>query len=100
MKDWRGTEIEVGSKILFAGGRDSYKSFALGTVTKLEERRWGGSVWADWHAHSDSDNKKSRELQAANVTVLTEDMFPDLVERVATLEGDIEYYKSEIARTW
>lgn len=77
MKDWRGTEIEVGSKIFFAGGRDTYKSFGIGVVTAVQERKWSGSVWVDWLSHNGHSNKKSRALDSNNVTVLTKDMLDD-----------------------
>ena len=77
MKDWRGTEIEVGSTIVWhynAGwGRGD------GRVIELQPKFHGdwGHLVVEWIDHSGHSNKRSKPLDSSNVTVLTKDMFDD-----------------------
>lgn len=78
MKDWRGTEIHEGSRVIWHG-ESSYR-VGIGTITNLEggENTYGwtyGRVWVDWHEHKAHDNKKSKPLDVDRITVLTGDMF-------------------------
>lgn len=79
MKDWRGTEIHEGSKVIWHG-ESSYR-VGIGIITRIEahEGRYytTGRVWVDWHAHKAHDNKKSQPLDIDRVTVLTKDMFDE-----------------------
>lgn len=98
MKDWRGTEIEVGSRVITRSST-KWPTWRIGTVSNISKT---GAITVDTEKSDSSWSMSNKKvpLWSHSVTVLTEDMFPDLVERVATLEGDIEYYKSEIVRTW
>lgn len=98
MKDWRGTEIGLGSRVITRSAT-KFPTWRIGTVSNISKT---GAITVDTTQDDNSWTKKSTRvpLWSHSVTVLTEDMFPELAERVATLEGDIEYYKSEIARTW
>jgi hypothetical protein len=76
MKDWRGTPIEVGSRVLYHG--NSSWAVGVGTVTRTEERsRYLGYVWVDWQWHKGHNNKKSQPLLLESVTVLTKDLLDD-----------------------
>lgn len=80
MKDWRGTEIHEGSKVIWHG-ESSYR-VGIGTITGLEGsvNQFGGTyghVWVDWHEHRAHDNKKSKPLDVGRITVLTKDMLDD-----------------------
>lgn len=81
LKDWRGTPIEVGSKVIWHG-ESSYR-VGIGSVTKIESStrmsgyvQWG-PVWVDWHEHKAHSNKKSQPLDVDRVTVLTKDMLDE-----------------------
>jgi len=81
LKDWRGTPIEVGSKVIWHG--ESSWRVGVGTVTKIEHTTkmsgssWWGPVWVDWHEHRAHDNKKSKPLDIDRITVLTKDLIDD-----------------------
>jgi hypothetical protein len=81
LKDWRGTPIVEGAKVIWHG-ESSYR-VGIGTITKIEARSNGfyttGRVWVDWHEHKAHDNKKSQPLDIARVTVLTKDLLDDVL---------------------
>lgn len=75
--DWRGTEIKIGSKVIYHG-RGSY-AVGIGTITQVVGAKRGSWYWGyvkvDWQEHKGHNNKKSQPLLLENVTVLTKDMF-------------------------
>lgn len=95
MKDWRGTEIELGQRVI-THGRSKWPVISVGVVSKINDTL----ITVTPLERNDTWPLRKIVISSTSVTVLTEDLFPGLAERVATLEGDIEYYKSEIARTW
>lgn len=95
MKDWRGTEIELGQRVI-THGRSKWPVISVGVVDKIND----STITVAPLERNDAWPLHKIVIGSLSVTVLTDDMFPDLVERVATLEGDIEYYKSEVSRTW
>lgn len=80
VKDWRGTPIEVGSKVLYHG--NSSYALGIGIVTHAEGYNRGpyvhGSANVDWLEHRGHSNKKSQPLLLENITVLTKDMFDEV----------------------
>lgn len=77
MKDWRGTEIEVGSKIVWHYQAGWGRGF--GTVVELLPKFHGdwGHLIVDWIDHSNGYSKRSKPLDSNKVTVLTRDMLDD-----------------------
>lgn len=79
MKDWRGTEIEAGSRVIWHG-ESSYR-VGIGTVTVMDAYERGaytyGHLQVEWHEHKAHKNKKSMWLDINRVTVLTKDMLDD-----------------------
>lgn len=78
MKDWRGTEIEVGSLIMWATGNANW---GIGTVKKI---RYAPDKWKSDLIHCEpivTNNPNSgRNLHQPSVTVLTEDLL-ELIPR-------------------
>jgi hypothetical protein len=87
--DWRGTPIEVGSKILYHG--NSSYSTGIGTIASVEGGNRGsyvyGSAQIDWHEHCAHSNKKSQPVLLKNITVLTKDMLDSHSESGQDSEG-------------
>lgn len=96
MKDWRGTEIEVDARVLT---HSANKGYGVGVVTQLHKNTVAVHL-TESNYWSPGPPKNTLVTLPSSLTVLTEDLFPELAERVAALEGDIEYYKSEVSRTW
>lgn len=71
LKDWRGTPIEVGSKVIWHG-ESSYRT-GIGVVTDVDRRH----VRVYWREHKAHDIRISRPLDISRVTVLTKDMLDD-----------------------
>lgn len=81
MKDWRGNEIEVGTRVIWHG-ESSYR-VGIGTVTKLESYTSPQgytrvvAAWVDWHEHKAHSNTKSQPLDPDRLTALTKDMLSE-----------------------
>lgn len=72
MKDWRGTEIEVGSRVITRSAT-KFPTWRIGMVSNISKT---GAITVDTEKsdHSWRGNKKV-PLWSHSVTVLTEDMF-------------------------
>jgi hypothetical protein len=79
IKDWRGTPILEGVKVIWSG--ESSYTVGIGTITRIEAHVGRfytvGRVWVDWLEHKAHDNKKSQPLDISRITVLTKDLLDD-----------------------
>lgn len=75
IKDWRGTPIITGSKVLYNYGGYRGIGTVMGFVKKPYTSQW--FLELAWHEHSNHSRKKSLPVQTYSVTVLTKDMFDD-----------------------
>lgn len=72
MKDWRGTEIEVGSKVITHSKNWNH---GLGVVAKINHKTT--SVTVALREQDIARDKQTLVTYASSVTVLTKDMFDD-----------------------
>lgn len=72
MKDWRGTEIEVGSRVITRSA-SKWPTWRLGTVSKIGET--GAITVTTEKGDSFWERNLKVVLWSGSVTVLTKDMF-------------------------
>lgn len=69
MKDRRGTEIEIGSLVIWGSGSDNH---GIGRVTALTERKsWYGGQTISVSGGIKTNPNAGRQLRAYHVTVVT-----------------------------
>lgn len=74
MKDWRGTEIEVGSKVI-THSKNAYQ--AIGTVQTLHKNSLTVKLLESNYYAWSGEPKTTLVTLYGSVTVLTKDMFDD-----------------------
>lgn len=78
MKDWRGTEIEVGQLVLWGSGERNHGIGHVKSITRTDHKYYGPLIHCDPLFATASGS--GRNLRSSSVTVLTEDLL-ELIPR-------------------